>query len=222
MSRRKLLILGVLFAVGLVSFLGVIATDSNVTLSSALLALGTEGLKTAVLFFLVDYLISDHEQRLSDSLAARDQIRTITEGENSVLGKLIRKTSPDGGPVKLDLASGSNYSGVVIQDIDWIDSNWIGADISSSDFKTCRYSRIKISASDLSSSLFENCVFKEVDFGTADLSNALFSKCEFMKCTLQSSQCANTRFSRCEFWIMTEQNFPQKGALYPGCLGAPS
>lgn len=217
---RKFAILSCLFAVGLVSFAFSIITDPNLSTQQALLALGTEGLKTAVLFVLVDYLIGDHERRKEERDHARLELDLAAGNSSAGIKEYLDRIELN-GKISMDLTSKHSFFGQIFSNRKFINSSWDSADFSKSEFSNCELDNLLISNLSFRGAIFDNVKFKKVNLTDVDMTRSLFVDCTFESSSLLATRCLETRFSSCRFFAMNKEAFPKSGTEYEGCMGVP-
>lgn len=217
---RKVLILGALFVVGVVSFaLGVI-TDPNLNWQSALLSLGSEGLKTAVLFVLIDYLIGDHERQKEQKETAAKDLDLLYGSGKATSERHLDDLETDGS-ISFNFTSDHSLEGKVFEKRRFENSQWEIANFSRTQFAQCEFDNLTISNLPFIGAIFEGVSFKKSILDRVDLTRCLFVDCSFHACDLSTSSCLETRFRNCEFFVMSTDKFPQRGAEYEGCRNVP-
>lgn len=218
--NRKTIIISALFTVGLFSFFVAIYTDNNLSLQQAVLALGTEGLKTAVLFVLVDYLIGDHERRKEEQMEARHYLNLAAGDVRSSVDQNLDKLQAN-GKISIDLTSNHAFVGQNFNDRKFVDSVWDSADFSRANFAECEFDNIQIRSLSFRDAIFQRVKFKNVHMMDTDLNRCLFVDCEFQMSNMGKSRCFETRFAGCHFFAMNVEHFPRAGAEYSRCVGVP-
>ncbi|MBD8894120.1 pentapeptide repeat-containing protein [Roseibium litorale] len=218
---RKVFILSCLFFVGVVSFAFSIYTDPNISLQQALLSLGTEGLKTAVLFVLVDYLIGDHEKRKESIRQAQVDLNLAAGHLKSGVNEHLDRLEVD-GKISIELTSDHKLSGQDFTSRIFEESKWDSADLSRAQFTNCELNRVEIVGVSLKGAIFEDVKFDGVIMRAVDLSRCLFVRCDFQSSNIAQAHCSETRFSDCHFFAMNKNKFPKSGADYLGCVGVPA
>lgn len=180
MPSTRTVVIGALLVIGVSSFAYQICTDDKVTLGSTLLLLGTECLKTAVFFILLDNLIARSEKRASDFENAREALLvgswTSSEEVNRLFDRVVRS-----GAISISLGRTASFNHLSLELVGrtFKDSNWTSADFSSVSFEKCKFERVRFSNVAMTKSVLDRCQFRECEFDGVDFTDTAFIGCTF-------------------------------------------
>jgi uncharacterized protein YjbI with pentapeptide repeats len=219
--NRKVSIISILMIVGITSLVISIWTDPSVSAKQAILSLGVEGLKAALVFILVDYLIKDHDaQRLNSERAQIELMRTVGDIHSSIndyLDKISVKNV-----VTVDLNSNHSLFKVRLSKRQFADCVWSSVDFSQAQLDECELTNVEIINVSFKGTIFERVKFTNGRIAGTDLSRCLFVDCEFAAVTLRGNIYSDTRFKGCNFTKMAATSIPTVGTDFVNCTGIPS
>ena len=180
MPSTRTTVIGVLLVVGIGSFAYQICSDDEVTLGGTLVMLGTECLKTAVFFILLDNLIAKSEKRSTEFEQAKEALLvgswSTSEEVNRLLDKVTRSEQ-----VSVPFGRAANFRGVSLELVGrkFNDTEWCSSDFESASLDGCSFESIRLVSISFSKCVFSDCQFDDCKFQNVDLTGAVFIRCTF-------------------------------------------
>lgn len=178
-STRSIVI-GLLLFVGVSSFGYQIHSDPKVTFGGTLLILGTECLKTAVFFILLDNLIAKNEKKQSEFEEAHSALMTgswaTAEEVNQLFDRVTKKDE-----ISIALGRASNFSGLTLNlaNRTFSDATWQSVILEGASIDDCEFNNLRFLNAAFSKAIVSDCDFIGCSFQNVDISDAVFVRCTF-------------------------------------------
>jgi len=219
---RKQLIIGALLAIGFICFVLVHVFDPKANLTLSLLNLGIEGLKTGILFILIDFLIGDHESKKEKRDLARRDLKYISSGGASRLNEVFSELEDANGKVCADLDASHSLTSTKISGKKFEKCTWRGAILNKGEFVSTDFTECSLVGVDFKDRIFTSVKFVRVKFDRCDFTRALLKECSFDRCTFETCEGSDARVSSCTFSPAISEESVMLGATFENCEGLES
>jgi uncharacterized protein YjbI with pentapeptide repeats len=177
---------------------------------------GYEALPAALLYLLIDQLITRNDEARK---RREDAVRALPTAGALDLPEIL-KALRQGNEIRLGDKSGLNFDGLELADESIADSVLDAAGLDGARLTRIGFSNVTLSRASARLAVIEECRFLNVSMGRADVTGTMFMNCSFEgPSTFEGAVMTDVRFVQCSFGAKVLDGADLRAARFYDCSG---